>query len=133
MMEEANCVWCGKLFPVTIHNRQTCSKVCAHRQHNRVSMQNDRQAIKALKEQPLYSKTELYEARLLLKTYKTPELAKGREYLLEKAVRIVQYWENRERMEMRIIKLRNRSRAANERYLAKKKEMKNVQTTQPVS
>lgn len=132
-MKEANCVWCGKSFPLTIHNRQTCSKFCAHRQHNKVSMQNDREAMKAINEPPLYNKTELYEARFLLKTYKTPELTKGREYLLEKAARIVQYWENRERMEMRILKLRERSRAANERYLAKKKEMKNVQTTQPVS
>jgi hypothetical protein len=132
-MEEANCVWCGKSFPLTIHNRQTCSKFCAHRQHNKVSMQNDRQAINALKQQPLYTKTELYEARVYLSTYTTPELSRGREYLLEKSKRIVEYWKERERMEMRIIKLRNRSRVASERYLAKKKEMKNVQTTQPVS
>jgi hypothetical protein len=132
-MEKANCVWCGNLFPLTIHNRQTCSKVCAHRQHNKISMQNDRQAVKALKELPLYSKTELYEARVLLKTYTTPELTKGREHLLEKAARIVQYWENRERMEIRIIKLRNRSRASNERYRAKKKEIKNDTPKQPVS
>jgi hypothetical protein len=132
-MKEANCVWCGKSFPLTIHNRQTCSKFCAHRQHNKVSMQNDREAMKAINEPPLYSKTEFHEAQFHLKTYTTPELAKGREYILEKAARIVKYWKDRDRMEMRILKLRERSRAARERYLAKKKEMKNDQTKQPVS
>lgn len=132
-MEERDCIVCGKPFPLTRLNRQSCSHTCAEKHHTKKRREQDEIAKRSILEPPLYSKTELFEARIHIKTYSTPELAKGREYVIIKAQRIIDYWKTREETENRVFALRKRNSLGLQRYKQKKKEMKNVQTTQPVS
>ena len=61
-------------------------------------------------EPPLYNKTQLAEARHHIKLYDTPDKARGREYVLIRAHQIVEYWEKRNAIEDRVLKLRERAR-----------------------
>lgn len=100
---------------------------------NKDKMESIQVAKKAILEPPLYSKAQLYEANHHIKLYDTPELARGREYVLIKAHRIVDYWQKREEMENRVFAFKQSCREKTQRHNKKQKELKNDQTTQPVS
>lgn len=124
-MEERNCIVCGKPFPATRPNRQSCSSVCAKKHCDKQLMAKDKMARRAILEPPLYSKTELMEAKHNIKLYDTPALAKGREYVLIKAHRIVDYWRKREEMENRVFAFKQSCREKTLRHKKKQKELKN--------
>lgn len=132
-MEQRKCVWCGEWFPVTRSTRMTCSNQCAERKKNKDKLESIQIAKKAVSEPPLYSKGELYEARHHIKLYDTPELARGREYVLIKAHRIVEYWANRQRFEDFLTKRRAERNEEQNRRRERKRNKQNDKTTQPVS
>jgi hypothetical protein len=73
---------------------------------------SDAAARRALLEPPLYSKTQLFEAKLHIQVYDTPDKARGREYVLIKAHQIVDYWRKRDAMEDCVLKLRERAKTS---------------------
>jgi hypothetical protein len=109
-MERKDCIVCGTSFPLTRHHRLTCSDKCSERRYNELRKATDKAARRALLEPPLYNKTQLAEARHHIKLYDTPDKARGREYVLIRAHQIVEYWEKRNAIEDRVLKLRERAR-----------------------
>jgi len=78
-------------------------------------------ARRALLEPPLYTKTQLTEEKYHIKLYDTPDKARGRKYVLIRAHQIVDYWRNRNAMEDRVIKLRERTKTNTAKYYWKKR------------
>jgi len=109
-MERRDCIICGMSFPLTRPKRLTCSNRCSDRRYNELRKATDKAARRALLEPPLYNKTQLAEARHHIKLYDTPDKARGREYVLIRAHQIVEYWEKRNAIEDRVLKLRERAR-----------------------
>lgn len=126
-MERKDCIVCGMSFPITKYNRLTCSDRCSKKNNMEVRKASDAVARRALLEPPLYSKTQLFEAKLHLQVYDTPDKARGREYVLIKAHQIVEYWEKRNAIEDRVLKLRERARNSTAKIYWSRK---NDQTTQ---
>lgn len=120
-MERKDCFVCGKSFPVTQKHRITCSRTCIAKHHRKIRKSRDMTARRALLEPPLYNKTQLAEAKHHIKLYDTPEKACGREYVLIRAHQIVDYWRNRDAMEDRVLKLRERARNTTSKTYWKKR------------
>ncbi len=120
-MERKDCIVCGTSFPFTKHNRLTCSYRCSEIRHRDIRKASDAMARRALLEPPLYTKTQLAEAKHHIKLYDTPDKVRGREYVLIKAHQIVDYWRNRDAMEDRVIKLRERTKTSTAKYYWKKR------------
>lgn len=129
-MQERNCVVCGALFPLTQKTRMTCSKKCGNKKDRNIRLERDRIARKAILENPLYSKVQLAEAKHNIKIYSDPKLAKGREYVLIKARQIIEYYEKRQKIEDRVLALRERTKKTTQAWYRKKK---NDTPIQPVS
>jgi hypothetical protein len=110
-----------------------CSNQCAQRKRNQEKLDAIQVVKKTVSEPPLYSKGELYEARHHIKLYDTPELAKGREYVLIKAHRIVEYWANRQKLEDFLVNRRAELNEEQNRRRERKRNKQNDKTTQPVS
>lgn len=126
-MERKDCIVCGTSFPLTRPHRIMCSKKCRNARSEALESQREAAARRALKEPPLYSKTQFFEAKHHIQLYDTPDKARGREYVLIKAHQIVDYWKNREAMEALILRAKERSRQSTARYEERKK---NEQTSQ---
>lgn len=132
-MEQRKCVSCGNWFPVNRSTHMACSNQCAQRKRKQEKLDAIQVVKKTVSEPPLYSKGELYEARHHIKLYDTPELAKGREYVLIKAHRIVEYWANRQKLEDFLVNRRAELNEEQNRRRERKRNKQNDKTTQPVS
>jgi hypothetical protein len=132
-MDQRKCVSCGNWFPVNRSTHMACSNQCAQRKRNQEKLDAIQVVKKTVSEPPLYSKGELYEARHHIKLYDTPELAKGREYVLIKSHRIVEYWANRQKLEDFLVNRRAELNEEQNRRRERKRNKQNDTPTQPVS
>lgn len=115
------CHTCGKEFVGHSEKRIFCSLQCLRAINEPKRRERYLATVAELAKAPEYSKAQLRDARhnkAMLEG--DPSLIKGRELILEKANRIIQYWNERQRMEAWVERKRVLNRERMERYRQKK-------------